>query len=592
MFSRVLRLLTKSEKKRLILLTPWLVGSALVEVVGLAAVIPFLAILANPDSIGTVPIIGEWVAGQGIEDPLTLLRLAGVGVAAAVILANTMVVATNWRLLRFAWELNHQISSRLLQHYLAQPYSFVLRRNSAELANRVTLEVTRITRDGVTALLEVVAKSVVTIAIVTFLVLLDPLLALIAFVSLAGIYGIIFLATRRFLRRIGREVTKLNGVRLRVTSEAMGGFKEVKVAGTEAASLSRFSVPSRRYAEVQAISGAMQTLPRFALEAVAVGGMVLIASLLAGRSKAFSDTLPLMGAYAFAGLRLMPALQAIFSSVTRMRVAMGAIEAVEEDLREAVEIGSEITSTPVKPMEFADQISLHSVSFVYPGSSRAALSDVQLTIPKRQSVALVGHTGSGKTTLADVVLGLLPPTSGHVEVDGVPVTLDNLRSYRRLFGYVAQDIFLTDGTILQNVAFGIPMDQIDNNAVQQACEAAQIASFIQEELPDSYETMVGERGIRLSGGQRQRIGIARALYHDPQILVFDEATSALDIHTEQAVYNALDAIAKTRTLLTIAHRLETVATADRVVMLKDGHIVDQGPAAMILENYRLAGMNE
>src|SRR5690606_10691716 len=294
---------------------------------------------------------------------------------------------------------------------------------------------------------------------------------------------------------------------------------------------------------------------RFGLEAIAVGGMVFIASLMAGRSGTFSSTLPLLGAYAFAGLRLMPALQSIFASLSRFRFALGAIEAVEEDFANAAELRAELGVADGPRLSFTRSIELRSVSYRYPGATRPALQDVSLSIPKRGNVALVGRTGSGKTTLADVILGLLPLDDGRIEVDGVSIGPENLLAYRRLFGYVPQSIFLTDGSVKQNVAFGVADDAIDDDAVRRACEAAQLDAFIREELPEGYDTVVGERGIRLSGGQRQRIGIARALYYDPPVLIFDEATSALDVHTEKAVYEALGAIAETRTVITIAHRL-------------------------------------
>lgn len=585
MFGSLYRLLTRDERLSLFKLLPWVIGSALVEIVGVAAVVPFLSLLADPDSIVTIPVIGSWLSSLEVE-PLTLLRWLGLGVAVAVILVNLMVTLTTWQLMRFSWRLNHTISSRLLRHYLTQPYAFLLTRNSADLANKTTEQVYRITQDGFGAAVDLIARSVAAAAIVAFLIYLDPVLAFYAFVTLVGAYGLIYVTTKQFVARIGREATKLNTTRLRVVNEAMGGFKELKVSGREHTALEQYLAPSKRYADVRAIYDALGALPRFALEAIAVGGMILLASLMAGRSGTFSSTLPLLGAYAFGGLRLMPALQGIFSSLTRIRFSLGAIEAVEEDFAAASELGADLRSTEVERLHFNERIDLRSITFQYPTASKPALVDVNLTIPKRGNVALIGRTGSGKTTLADVILGLLHPDAGHVEVDGELVGPHNIMSYRRIFGYVPQSIFVTDGSILENVAFGVPQNDIDREAVQRACEAAQIHEFITTELPEGYATVVGERGIRLSGGQRQRIGIARALYSDPPVLIFDEATSALDVHTEQAVYSALDAIAETRTVITIAHRLETIANAHQVVVLEQGQVKEIGTPADVLTRYR------
>jgi len=586
--TRLFALLTRDEKLSLLALTPWVIGSALVEVVGVAAVIPFLSLLSDPTSIPSIPLIGRWLASLDME-PITLLRWLGLGVAAAVVLVNTMVTLTTWRLFRFTWRLNHSMSSRLLRHYLSQPYSFLLSRNSADLANKVLQEVFRITTEGFGGAVDLIAKSVAAAAIITFLVIINPALAFYAFISLVGAYALIYLSSRHFVARIGREATKANAARLKAVNEAIGGFKELKVTGRGLSVLEQYIPSSSRYADVRAISSALGALPRFALEAIAVGGMILLSSLMAGRSGSFSDTLPLLGAYAFGGLRLMPALQSIFSSLTNIRFALGAIEAVEADFAETEEGGVENEGSVPERMNFEEQIELRSLTFQYPSGTKPALVDVNLTIPKRGKVALVGRTGSGKTTLVDVLLGLLPPDAGKIVVDGVEVNACNLISYRQIFGYVPQSMYLMDSSILENVALGMPLEDIDYEAVRRACMAAQLDEFITKELPDSYDTIVGERGVRLSGGQRQRIGIARALYSDPPVLVFDEATSALDVHTELAVYRALDVIAETRTVVTIAHRLDTVAKSDLVVVLDQGKVLDRGHAAEVLARYQLEG---
>lgn len=585
MLSSLFHLLAPNEKRRFIGLIPWVIFAALFEVVGVASVVPFLSLLVDPDSIHNLPVIGSWIANVQ-ADPLVLLRWAAVFVAAMVILVNGFVIFTNWRLLSFSWGLNHTFSTRLLKHYLGQSYSFILTRNTADLANRIISEVMRLTEDGFVAALDIVAKSAVTIALVGFLVFLDPLLAVVAFLFLAGVYGVVMVVTRPLLRRIGREATVLNAFRLRYTNEALGGFKEVKVGGLETMMLERYKAPSARYARVQAVRRALGQLPRYALEAIAVGGILVVASIMASRTGTGDNLIPFLGAYAFAGLRLLPALQGIFQSITRLRFAQGAIEGVLEDFSHVQERAEITDRNDVTPLGFGDQIVLENISYQYPTASRLAVNQVDLRIPRQGSVALVGRTGSGKTTLADVILGLLPPAGGTISVDGVVVTNDNLPSYRRLFGYVPQAIFLTDGTMAENVAFGVQKDEIDMHAVRRACEAAQLADFIENELADGYESLVGERGIRLSGGQRQRVGIARALYFDPEVLVFDEATSALDVHTEKAVYEALEDISKSRTVVTIAHRLETVENVDHIIVLERGSVVDRGSPAEVLDRYR------
>jgi ATP-binding cassette, subfamily B, bacterial PglK len=584
---RLWRLFGPDDRRRLASVAPLLVLAALVEVVGVAAVMPFLALLADPGSLAVVPFVGPWLASVDAAAAAAALPIAGLVLATLLVLANLLLIATSWWVHRFAWGLNHAVSARLLRHYLRQPYAFLLRRNSAELANKVVVEVRQLCDQGVRAGLELVTRSTVVLALVAFLVVLDPLLAAVAFLSLGTVYGLIYRASRRYLRRIGREIVAAGAARLKAVNEALGGFKDLRVAGREEAAYAQYLPPSRRFGEVQAAVGVLVMVPRYALEAVAVGGVVVVASLLAGRPDGTVATLPVLGAYAFAGLRLMPAMQALFGAVARLRFVSGALDAVEADL--ALERDLEGDDRPDEPpFPFDAEIALRGVRYAYPGSEgEVALRDVDLVVRRHESLAIVGRTGSGKSTLVDLLLGLLTPDAGQLTVDGAPVTADRRRAYRRLFGYVPQSIYLLDDSIARNVALGHADDDVDHEAVRAACRQAQIADFIEGELPEGYATRVGERGVRLSGGQRQRIGIARALYHQPQVLVFDEATSALDVHTEQQVYEALEAIARERTVVTIAHRLDTVAKADRVVVLDGGRVADEGPPADVLARYRL-----
>jgi len=582
--ARLWRLLEPIERRRVAGVVPFLVLSALVEVVGVAAVLPFLSLLTAPGSI-EVP---GWLAARlpfAPGDDVALFRWAGALLAGVLLLANALLMATSYWLLRFSWGLNHAISARLLRHYLAQPYAFLLTRNTSQLANRVVVVVRQAVDQGVQASLEIVTRSVVVLALVAFLVALDPTTAAVAFLSIGSLYGLVFVSVRRYLRRIGVDVVAAADARMKAVDEALGGFKDLRVAGREASAYRRYLGPSRRYGEVQAAGQAVLALPRYALEAVAVGGLVLIASLMAGRGASAAGVLPLLGVYAFAGLRLMPAMQTLFTAVGRLRFASGSLDALEGDLAERDGLEPVDDDEPAK-LPFARAIELRDVTFTYPGWDEPALEGVSLTIERRRSVAIVGRTGAGKTTLIDVLLGLLEPQAGTLVVDGVPVAADQRRSYRRLFGYVPQTIYLLDDSIARNVAFGVEDERIDLEAVRRACREAQIADFIEGELPEGYLTAVGERGVRLSGGQRQRLGIARALYHQPDVLLFDEATSALDVHTERQVYDALAGIAEQRTVVTIAHRLETVAKADQVVVLERGRVVDVGPPAEVLRRYR------
>ena len=585
MVRRFWRLLERRERRALMALVPLMLVAAAVEVVGVAAVIPFLSVLADPDSLATLPLVGPLVVSSEIDDVGVLVRLTGLLLAAVILVANIIIIVKQYWLLRFSWSLNHTLSTRLLRHYLRQAYVYSLTRNTGALTNKLIVEVRQVVDGGLRSVMEIVVRAAMIAALVAFLIALDPQMAVVVFVALGLVYGAIYQVTKGILQRLGRESVVAGASRVKAINEALGGFKELKAAGREASALRAYAVPSRRFGDLQATIGAISTLPRYALEALAIGGMVLIATLMAGRDGSFAATLPLLGAYAFAGLRLLPSLQALFTSLARIRSVTGALEAIEADFLQAAATEGALEAPPTPP-PFDTALELRAVGFTYPATDHPVLHDIDVEIPRGRSIAFVGRTGSGKTTLVDVVLGLLEPDEGVVMIDGIPVAQDQRRAYRRLFGYVPQSIFLMDDTIARNVAFGVPEEEIDHGAVRSACELAQIADFVEHDLPDGYATVVGERGVRLSGGQRQRIGIARALYHRPQVLVFDEATSALDVHTERYVYAALAALAKTHTIITVAHRLETVTGSDHVVVLEHGRIVDQGRPNDVLVRYR------
>ena len=590
MFVRLWRLLDAGERRRMVGIIPLLVLSAFVEVVGVATIIPFLTLLVDPGSVADLPLIGTWldsVRGEGIATA----RWVALAFALVLVLANALVMLTHWWRLRFSWGINHAVSMRLLRHYLSQPYARHVVRNSAELQNRLIVEVRQVMEQGFRALLEIVTRGAVIVALVGFLIVLDPMTALVAVGGVGGSYALVYVLTRRYLRRIGRASVAAGNERMKAAKEGLDGLRDLRLVGREASALRAYRGPSRRYADVKAASAAISELPRSALEAVAVGGFVVIAGLQAGRDGGLGAMLPTLGAYAFAGLRLMPAAQALFHHLARLRFSTGSLEALEADFAERDDVETDL-DVPVSVPRFRHAIELRDVTVRYEGETEPALEGVSFVVRHRSTVGVLGRTGSGKSTLAEVLFGLLIPQRGAVLLDGRPVDRSDLRSYRSLFGYVPQSVFLLDDTVTRNVAFGVPDDEIDHDAVRRACAQAQVADVVERLLPHRFETLLGENGVRLSGGQRQRIGIARALYHQPAVLVFDEATSALDVHTERTVYEALAAIARERTLVVITHRLETVAFADHLVVLESGRIVDQGAPGAVLERYRAEGAVE
>jgi ABC-type multidrug transport system fused ATPase/permease subunit len=408
------------------------------------------------------------------------------------------------------------------------------------------------------------------------LIAADPTVALSVILAIGTAYTAVYLAVRRSLRWFGRERYVANRERYQIASEVLAGIKEVRVGGLEAAYLDRFRAPAQRFARRRAIGKLIGLMPRYAFEIVANGGLLIVLIVLLGWSgQSPTSIVPMLGLYAFAGLRLIPALQETYLNLTKITFGQAALDRLSSELSAAPAVPAPRAKRPVEPLSLRDQLELRNITFNYPQAGRPALTDVSLTIAARTTVGFVGATGAGKTTLVDVVLGLLEPQRGEVLVDRTSIHPDRIRAWQRNIGYVPQQIFLADDTVAGNIAFGVPLARIDMAAVERAARCAEIHDLA-ESLADGYRTKIGERGIRLSGGQRQRIGIARALYHDPDVLIFDEATSALDNLTEKAVMDAIRNLTHLKTILVIAHRLSTVRPCDRIFLLDRGRLKTVG----------------
>lgn len=577
---KTLDLLTAQERRQAFLLFPVMILMALAEVAGVASVAPFLALMSDPELAHSNPLLANLRSLLGVQGDRQFLVVIGVGVLLILILSNVILAGGVWALSAFGSMRNHTISKRLLAGYIHQPYEFFLANNSATLANNILQEVNQVVNGIIVPGLQAVAKLIAAVAVLVLLVAIDPILAALTGTLLGGTYLVIFLFTRRYLTRIGRERVQANHARHQTVNEALGGIKELKLLGRQSAMLNRFHKPSLAFALSQSRSRVIGAVPRYALEAVAFGSIIAIVLVQLAAGTRVNEVVPVLGLYAFAGYRLLPALQQVFTAATQIRYSSGALDEVHRLFQTAVE--SEMDSTqPVPtlpepvPISFERSVVLDGVSFNYSGSDVPVLHDVSLKIDAKSSVAFVGPTGAGKTTIVDILLGLLEPDSGEILVDGHPITIQDLPKWQRLIGYVPQQIFLTDDTITRNIALGVQDAEIDMGEVQRAARMAQIDDYVAG-LADGYDTLVGEQGLRLSGGQRQRLGIARALYHDPEILVLDEATSALDGSTEQAVFDAITGLAGKKTVVMIAHRLSTVRACDNIFLLSQGRLEAEG----------------
>ncbi len=573
---KILSLLTPNEIKKAIFLLVMILIMALLDMMGVASILPFMAVLSNPDIIETNMIYNKMYETSmifGVETVQQFIFALGVLLFILLVTSISFKALTTYLQMRFIQMRQYSISKRLVESYLHQPYSWFLNRNSADIGKTILSETNQIIGSGINPLLELISKSMITIAIVALLVVTDPKLSLIIGFSLILAYVLVFRLFRKYLIKFGEKRLKANEQRFVSISEAFGAAKEVKVGGLEQTYIKRFAEPALTYAKTLTAASIISELPRFVFEIIAFGGILLVILYLMSQSGIFSDILPIISLYVFAGYRLMPALQKIYSSFTSLTYIGPSLDKLSEDIKSLRPINS---NQNINVLSFEKSINLKNISYNYPNATRTALKNINIIIPAKTSVALVGATGSGKTTTVDIILGLLEPQKGTLEVDGKVITKQNSNAWLRSVGYVPQHIFLADDTIAANIALGLEKKDINHKAIEKASKIANLHDFVTDELPLKYQTTIGERGVRLSGGQRQRIGIARALYHSPKVLILDEATSALDNQTEQAVMDAVNNIGKDLTIILIAHRLNTVKKCDTIFKLERGEIIGEG----------------
>lgn len=539
---------------------------AITEAAGVLSIMPFLSVLGRPDIVQENPWLHGLFEASGIGDIRRFTIALGIASIAIVVASSIFKVVTQHVLNRFIHFLRHSISARLLAKYLRQPYTFFLSRNTAELNKNILSETDQLLFNLIQPLAQLIAQGTVVLAMSTLMIAYDPWMAISIIVVVGGLYALIYGLVRQRLERSGIERVAANHERYQASNEALVGIKDVKVTHSAAAYVQRFSRASRTYSRHLATSDTLSQTPLFLVEAVGYSGLILIALLLLMRSDDIAHVLPALGLYGFAAYRMLPAAQIMYRGLAKLKFSSPAMAAIHHDLALSEEAEA-VSGDVIVPQR---EIRLEGIRFAYPASpDKPVLDSFHLTIPARGSIGIVGKSGAGKSTLMDLLLGLLRPQAGALYVDTKAIDSGNMAAWQRSIGYVPQQIFLSDASVAENIAFGIPKHDIDMRAVERAAGAAQIHDFIIGELPDGYATPIGERGMRLSGGQRQRIGIARALYGDPPVLCMDEATSALDSQTEEAVNEAIRNLTGDKTIIVIAHRASSLAYCANVVYMPD-----------------------
>jgi HlyD family secretion protein len=569
-------LLTNEQRKKLRRLQILVVLMAFAEIAGVVSIGPFMALVGDISQLQGEGILADVYRATGLEDPRDFLFWVGIGVLVVLAVAACISTFTVWRLSVYGAQVGAELGNRLFRHYMHQPWLFHASGSSSQLTNRIAQEAGRITDQIINPMMQMNAKLVMALFMTIAIFLYNPLVAISGFLIFSGTYMLLYKTVRRRLVRNGRHISEAQQMRFKLMGEGFGGIKDALLLGRQKVFTDRFQAECEKFAAAQGTTQALGQVPRYAMEFIAFGSVIfLVLYLLSEHEGNLGEILPVLSVYALAGFKLLPAFQQAYTGLSQIRGNLAAFDAVRDDLR-ASSLTVATSSVPTgRRLSPRSEIRFDNVVFSYPGKEEPALKGVNITIPINQIIGLVGASGSGKSTAIDLLLGLIQPQQGNLMIDDQPLTEEKRRAWQNSLGFVPQSIFLADSSIRDNIAFGLPPEAIDEDKVNRAATMAHLDGLLAE-LPQGLGTTVGERGVQLSGGQRQRIGIARALYHDAEVLVLDEATSALDGITEKLIMDAIHDFAGKKTIVMIAHRLATVKQCDSIYLLQNGKVVDHG----------------
>ena len=593
LIKKLFSLLTPSQRRRFYVLQILVVLMAILEIVGVASIIPFMTLVGNMDQLQENTFIAQVYRASGIDSESEFVFFLGFLVLVMMFISAMISVYTIWMISMFANKVGTEIADRLYNYYLEQNLLFHVSGSSAQLTRKIAVETQRVTGGILTPLMQMNARIILALLMILSIFIYDPKVATLIFITFSIAYLILFKVVRMRIQRNGKTISEVNEKRFRLMNEGFGGIKDILLLGRDEDYIKRFNQTGILLAYSQGANAALGQAPKYFMELVAFGSMILIVLyLITSHNGNLGVILPLLSVYALAGLKLLPAFQLIYASIASIKGHSPGFEAIQKDLLESSKKEPSSVKIEKSYLSPKEKISLENISFTYPGIDEPVLNDVSISIPVNSVIGIVGPSGSGKSTLIDILLGLIEPQQGILKIDDKTINDKNLRSWQNTIGFVSQSIFLSEGTIAENVAFGISDNEINVGQVEQALKMAHLNEFV-DSLENGFNTKVGERGVQLSGGQRQRIGIARALYYEAEVLVFDEATSSLDGITEKMIMKAIHEFSGKKTIIMIAHRLKTVQKCDQIFFIDKGKVIDKGTyQELIKKNEQFKNMAE
>lgn len=568
LINRLWAKITRHRRFQLQLLLVLMIAVSFSEIISIGAILPFLGVLTNPGKFFEIPLVLQLSNNVGITTTSQLLLVITLTFILITLLSAGLRLLLLWCSSRLSYAVGADLSMSIYRRTLYQPYAVHVSRNSSEIINGISNKTVNVIVT-IYAVLTLIGSSIIILTVLIGLLVLNPLAALLVFIGFGSIYLVFAWLTQKKMKIQGQLIARESTKVIKTLQEALGGIRDILIDGAQEVYCDIYRSAETPLRRAQGSTQFISQSPRYGMEALGIGLIALLAYILSLNDEGLATAIPILGALALGSQRLLPVLQQAYQAWSNIQSSqasvLDALALLEQPLPDL------ITTTTSRSISFSREIYIKQLGFRYDDTQPWIFRNISLTIPKGSRVGFIGGTGSGKSTLLDIVMGLLSPCEGSLQVDGEPITKENHRLWQAHIAHVPQVIYLADGTINENIAFGVPVDQIDFEKVVRAAKIAQISQTI-EGWRDQYKTKVGERGIRLSGGQRQRIGIARALYKNADVFIFDEATSALDSETERAVMKAIDNFSNEITILVIAHRITTLKNCNKIVELENKQI--------------------
>lgn len=577
-------ILPKDKKIKAMTVLVFMFIGALIEILGVVSIMPFLAILGKPDIIFKYHLINKlyiFSNAVSVNEFTIYLALASL---LMIVVAAFFKVLIHYIVQVFSQGISGWVSLSLLSVYLNQPYEFFINSNSSIMIQNLLSETANAIAHVIHPVCMIITYTIVTIVLILTLMIIDPTVTTVVIITFLSIYIVISYLVSPLLKKYGLNAVKFNEDRYKICNEAFGGIKTIKSKGIEQVYCTRFIPPSLFYTKYQAYAQVVNIAPRHILEVFGIAAIMLMSVYFMKTRGGIGEILPILGVYALAANRILPAAQQIYQSISQIRFGMPSLQRVIEALKLESNICQPASVANETSISSPISIELKDLHYRYTETDTDVISGINLVIPAYSTVVITGASGAGKTTLIDILLGLLKPTEGIIKINGITHDLFFSQNWKKHVGYVPQDVFIADATIAENIAFGVPFEEICQEKLEKAAKFANILDFILDECPDGFKTHTGERGVKMSGGQRQRLGIARALYDDPDVLIFDEATSALDSITEKLLMETLNILHHKKTIIMIAHKLNTAKNADLIVMLDNGKIDCSGTYSSLLSS--------